>query len=459
MPTSQSSQNRANTEEPRVFSVSDLNRQARQLLEMHLNNVLVEGEISNMATPSSGHWYFTLKDDDAQVRCAMFRNRNSRVGFIPEAGMLVRVRAKVSIYEGRGDYQLIVEHLEDAGVGALQRAFEQLKRKLADEGLFNQEFKQALPDLPCHIGVITSPTGAAVHDILTTLKRRFPAIPVTLIPTAVQGKEAPAEIARALALANRSDLFDVLIVGRGGGSLEDLWAFNDETVARAIFSSEVPIVSAVGHEVDFSIADFVADLRAPTPTAAAELITPDQREMLDNLCSYENFFISFIQQLITEQKRHVQYLNKYLKHPGQIVREQTQRLDNLELRLQQTTLNRIQHNKNRQQNIQLRFHQLKPDERLTLLRVQLQYLQQQLKQHLQLNLQVKVRQLENLSQLLNSVSPLNTLNRGYSITSDSNNQIVENSEQLTEGDIVTTQLKSGSFNSRITDIISSDKKT
>src|SRR5690625_2927780 len=255
-----------------VLSVSQLNRRSKQILETHLPLVWVEGEVSNLSRPSSGHWYFTLKDDQAQVRCAMFRNRNQLVRFNPAQGQQLLLRARVSLYEGRGDYQLIVEHMEEAGFGALQRAFEELKTRLSQEGLFASERKRPLPTLPKHIGVITSPTGAAIRDILSVLKRRFPAVPVTVLPVPVQGKEAAPAIVSALDLANRSELFDVLILARGGGSLEDLWPFNEEAVARAIYASRTPVVSAVGHEVDFSIADFVADVRAPTPSAAAELV-------------------------------------------------------------------------------------------------------------------------------------------------------------------------------------------
>lgn len=230
-----------------VLSVSQLNRRAKQLLETHLPLLWVEGELSNVSQPSSGHWYFTLKDDQAQVRCAMFRNRNMLVRFAPRQGQQVLIRARVSLYEGRGDYQLIVEHMEEAGFGALQRAFEALKVKLAGEGLFDEAHKQAMPSLPTHIAVITSPTGAAIRDVLSVLNRRFPAIPVTVVPVAVQGKEAAPQIVRALELANQAGLFDVIVLARGGGSLEDLWPFNEESVARAIFASELPVVSAVGH--------------------------------------------------------------------------------------------------------------------------------------------------------------------------------------------------------------------
>ena len=268
---------------PPTLTVGQLNREARRLLESHFDYLWVEGEISNFAAPSSGHWYFSLKDSGAQVRCAMFRNRNQHMRVKPANGMAIRLRCRVSLYEGRGEFQLIVEHLEHAGAGALQAAFERLRDKLQAEGLFAAERKRALPEEVRTLGVITSATGAAIHDVLTVLRRRCPGMQVLLLPVAVQGEAAAGEIAAALARANRWQAageahFDALLVTRGGGSLEDLWAFNEEVVARAIAASALPVVSAVGHEVDISIADMVADQRAPTPSAAAELLSPDQRE-------------------------------------------------------------------------------------------------------------------------------------------------------------------------------------
>ena len=258
-----------------IFSVSELNRTVRQLLENSLTLLWVEGEISNFARPGSGHWYMTLKDEKSQVRCAMFKGSNMRVSFEPANGMSVLVRCKAGIYEGRGEYQLVIEHMEEAGFGALQRQFEQLKASLSKEGLFDSSHKREIPSSIHHAGIVTSPTGAAIKDILSVLRRRFPSIAVTIYPTAVQGEQAQSQIVEAITNANDDNRCDVLIVGRGGGSLEDLWSFNEESVARSIHNSRIPIVSAVGHEIDFTIADFVADLRAPTPSAAAELISPD----------------------------------------------------------------------------------------------------------------------------------------------------------------------------------------
>lgn len=273
------------SQSPAIFTVSRLNQTVRLLLEREMGQVWISGEISNFSQPSSGHWYFTLKDDNAQVRCAMFRNSNRRVTFRPQHGQQVLVRANITLYEPRGDYQIIVESMQPAGEGLLQQKYEQLKAQLTAEGLFEQKHKQALPS-PAHcVGVITSKTGAALHDILHVLRRRDPGLPVIIYPTAVQGDDAPGQIVRAIALANARQECDVLIVGRGGGSLEDLWSFNDERVARAIFASQIPIVSAVGHETDVTIADFVADLRAPTPSAAAEIVSRNQQELLRQLQS------------------------------------------------------------------------------------------------------------------------------------------------------------------------------
>ncbi|HKL78459.1 MAG TPA: exodeoxyribonuclease VII large subunit, partial [Gammaproteobacteria bacterium] len=266
-----------------VYTVSRLNHEARGLLESGFPLLWIEGELSNLSRPSSGHMYFTLKDEQAQVRCAMFRGRNRLLRFKPADGTKVLIRAQVSLYVARGEFQLIVEHMEEAGEGALQRAFEELKRKLAAEGLFADELKRPLPTFPRQVGVITSATGAAVRDVLTTLRRRFPALPVVVYPVPVQGQAAAPAIAEALATANRRAECDVLILTRGGGSLEDLWSFNEPEVARAIRTSDLPVVVGVGHEVDVTIADFAADVRAPTPSAAAELVVPDAREWLATL--------------------------------------------------------------------------------------------------------------------------------------------------------------------------------
>jgi exodeoxyribonuclease VII large subunit len=316
-----------------VLSVTSLNRLARSLLETNFSTVIVEGEISNLAMPSSGHWYLTLKDSAAQIRCAMFVNRNRLVRFKPGNGNQVVVRGKLSIYEGRGDYQLIAESMEEAGDGALRRAFEALKLSLQEEGLFDVSAKQEVLSRYDHVGVITSPSGAAIRDIISVFARRFPATRLTLIPVAVQGKEAASEIVRAIDLANKlADKLGIqaLIVGRGGGSLEDLQPFNEETVARAIYASSLPITSAVGHEIDFTIADFAADQRAPTPSAAAELMSPSQQEYFDSIHGYRSTLIQLIKARITQSLQTLQWLKRQFKRPDRRLQEHAQTLDRLE---------------------------------------------------------------------------------------------------------------------------------
>lgn len=436
--------------EREIFSVSQLNRRARQLLETHIPLLWVEGELSNVSIPSSGHWYFTLKDDQAQVRCAMFRNRNMAVRFRPQQGQHVLVRARVSLYEGRGDYQIIAEHMEEAGAGALQRAFEQLKAKLADQGLFDPSHKKPIPSIPKRIAVITSPTGAAVRDILSVLERRFPAVPVSVIPVAVQGKEAAPQIVRALELANHSKLFDVIILARGGGSLEDLWPFNEEIVARAIYASQVPIVSGVGHEVDVTIADYVADLRAPTPTAAAELITPDGEDWLDKFIGFE----VLLEEAMARKLRHLQqkldWLRQRLRHPRQRLQQQAQRLDNLELRLKTQMNKRLASCDNRLRQVQIRLHNQHPGARVRQFNIHLQQLHQRL---LRSQRQLLVQKRERFTQahrLLNTLNPLQTLDRGYALVTHADSaELVHSSSQVVPGDRVKTRLAEGEFIARV----------
>jgi exodeoxyribonuclease VII large subunit len=327
-----------------VYSVSRLNREARLLLEAGLGRVWVEAELSNLARPSSGHWYFTLKDSTAQLRCAMFRQRNQLTRFQPRDGQQVLARGRVSLYEPRGDYQLIVDSLEEAGLGALQRAFEELRRRLAAEGLFAPERKRPLPAAPATIGVITSPTGAALRDILHILARRYAAARVILYPVPVQGAAAAPAIAAALDLAGARAECEVLILARGGGSLEDLWAFNDERVARAIARCPIPVVSGVGHETDVTIADFVADRRAPTPSGAAELVAPDTAGWLAQLARLAARFGAAVQRHLAEDGRRLAHLQHRLEraHPGTRLAQSSQRLDELEQRLQRAWRERLQ---------------------------------------------------------------------------------------------------------------------
>lgn len=437
------------TSEREILTVSQLNRRAKQLLETHLPLLWVEGELSNVSLPSSGHWYFTLKDDQAQVRCAMFKNRNMLVRFKPQQGQQVMIRARVSLYEGRGDYQIIAEHMEEAGAGALQRAFDELKVKLAQEGLFDEHHKKPLPALPSHIAVITSPTGAAIHDILHVLERRFPSIPVTIIPVAVQGKEAAPQIIKAIELANRAGLFDVLIVGRGGGSLEDLWPFNEESVARAIYASKLPIVSAVGHEVDVTIADFVADLRAPTPSAAAELITPDGDDWLDKFIGFEVLLEETMQRKFSILKRQLQWLRARLRHPRQQLEQQAQRLDNLELRLKNLIQKQLTAYHNNLNQLSIRQHAHHPQVRLRQLTERLHNQQSRLFNAQTYLLQRKKQAFNQATRMLNTLSPLNTLERGYALVTDSKGKVVTTSKQLSLGDALNTKVADGEFIARV----------
>ena len=426
----------------KALSVTELNGKARRLLEMNFNNVRVEGEISGLARPSSGHWYFTLKDKQSQIRCAMFRNRNQALKFVPTEGMLLMVRGRVSLYEGRGDYQLIVEHMDNAGTGDLQKAFEVLKTKLATEGLFDITRKQPLPTHPKHIGVITSPTGAAIRDILTVLKRRFPAIPVSIIPSSVQGEQAKHELVSALKLAERSNRFDVLIIGRGGGSLEDLWPFNEELVARAIANCPIPIVSAVGHEIDFTIADFVADYRAATPSAAAEILSPDRQAILNQLHLLSRKLTTLTRHKLQLSQKDLDNLKKRLRHPGERLRDNSQRLDDLEIRLKQAitvSLARAQSNLDRTKD---RAHQQSPQRKLELFKNKNEHIRQKLVHLMLNNMEKRQLKLEKASGELNAVSPLATLSRGYSITK-SHNAIIRDSQQLKEGDLISTRFHRG----------------
>jgi len=433
---------------PPSLTVSQLNRQARMLLESHFDFVWVEGEVSNFTVPSSGHWYFSLKDGAAQVRCAMFRNRNQRLRFTPANGDHIRLRCRVSLYEGRGEFQLIVEHLEQAGAGALQAAFEKLKARLLAEGLFDADRKKPLPPGVSHLGVVTSPTGAAIHDILTVLRRRCPGIEVSLFPVAVQGEGAAREIAAAIARANRWQRegkiqLDALIVGRGGGSLEDLWAFNEEIVARAIADSELPIVAAVGHEVDFSIADMVADARAATPSAAAEMLSPDQREWQQKLQAIETSLIRLIRRKLSDAALELSHLQRRLKHPGAQLREQAQRLDELEQRLVLAQTNLLRRRRSELTLLESRLQANSPLPRLRQLQLDLQRLRQRLTAATGLKLQHSREQLAHLAQLLDSLSPLGTLQRGYAIITDADGKVVTDASTVAVGDELEGRLANG----------------
>ncbi|BBB25355.1 exodeoxyribonuclease VII large subunit [Amphritea japonica] len=437
----------------KALSVSELNRQVKSLLESSFLTIHVEGELSNVVRPSSGHWYFTLKDRDAQVRCAMFRNRNQYLKYQPKNGDQVIVRAKVSLYPGRGDYQLICDFMEDGGVGSLQKAYEALKYKLQQQGLFDSAVKKTIPDTPRHLGIITSATGAAVHDILTVLKRRFPSLPVTLFPTAVQGTEAAGQIADAIRLANEDGRCDVLIVGRGGGSLEDLWPFNEEIVAQSIYNSEIPIISAVGHEVDVSIADFVADLRAATPSAAAELLSPDQQQILQRLNQLQQRLEQAWHRSQAQRLQKVEWTRAMLRHPGDKLKEQAQKLDDLELRMQRAVKTSVLQQRVRLNSIQQRYIRCIPTSRIETAKQRTTELEQRMLTLIQSALKQNRLRLSGMAATLNSVSPLATLDRGYAIVQDQQGKVVQDITQLSSEDSVETRLSNGRFVSRVTEII------
>lgn len=437
-----------------ILSVSSLNKLARSLLESNFPTVVVEGEISNLARPSSGHWYFSLKDKSAQVRCAIFANRNRSVRFQPENGQQIIVRGKLSIYEGRGDYQLIADSLESAGDGALQRAFEKLKAQLQAEGLFDAKHKQEITTNYKHIGLVTSPTGAAVRDMLTVFGRRFPAIKLTVFPVAVQGKEAAREITRAVTTANnlRSELqLDALIIGRGGGSLEDLQAFNDESVARAVFTSELPITSAVGHEIDFTITDFVADLRAPTPSAAAELMSPSAQDMMDSVLGLQGLLRQLIDTKIQNHSQTLDWLSRQLQRPDKKLTEQLKNLSSIHNRLRRALKSRIEQKQQRliQYQRSLRAHSparvVMQTQQATLAK------RKRLNQAIQTLLKQKEAGLGALGRSLNGVSPLNTLARGYSITFDESLKVIRQIDDINVGSTVVSQIEGG----KITSIVKS----
>lgn len=426
-----------------VFTISQLNRRARQLLETHFSLLWVRGEISNLSRPSSGHWYFTLKDSSAQVRCAMFRNRNSLVAKPPRDGDQVLVRGRVSLYENRGDYQLIAEHLEADGAGLLQQRFEELKNRLAAEGLFDPALKRSLPAHPSSIGVITSPTGAAVRDILQVLARRAPWIPVSIYPAAVQGREAPGELLTALEVANQDARCDVLILARGGGSIEDLWAFNDEALARAIAASSLPVVSAVGHETDFTIADFVADSRAPTPSAAAEMTSPDGDQLRARLNRQHTALSRAMARRLSDWQQYLDWLRKGLRGPADLLREQSQHLDHLEIRLHNATRRRLAHSQERFERLSARLLAASPTQRYTLLGLHLERLAARLQQAQQKQLNQYSERLGYLAATLNAVSPLATLERGYSIARDTSGQVVKSVAAVERGERLELMLADG----------------
>ncbi|HCD7251238.1 TPA: exodeoxyribonuclease VII large subunit [Citrobacter farmeri] len=437
-----------------IFTVSRLNQTVRLLLEQEMGQVWISGEISNFSQPSSGHWYFTLKDDTAQVRCAMFRNSNRRVTFRPQHGQQVLVRANITLYEPRGDYQIIVESMQPAGEGLLQQKYEQLKAKLQAEGLFDQQHKKSLPS-PAHcVGVITSKTGAALHDILHVLKRRDPSLPVIIYPTAVQGDDAPGQIVRAIELANARQECDVLIVGRGGGSLEDLWSFNDERVARAIFASMIPVVSAVGHETDVTIADFIADLRAPTPSAAAEMVSRNQQELLRQILSAQQRLGMAMDYFLANRSRRFTQIYHRLQqqHPQLRLARQQTALERLHQRMNVAIDGQLKRTSQRQARLLQRLNQQSPQPRIYRAQTRIQQLEYRLAENVRSRLSATRERFGNAVTHLEAVSPLSTLARGYSVSTATDGKVLKKVKQVKTGDVMTTRLEDGWVESQVTDI-------
>ncbi len=432
-----------------TFSVSELNRKVKGLLEIHFPLIWVEGEVSNISKPASGHWYFTLKDSGAQVSCAMFKRRNSAVPFKPNAGDHLKLRARVSLYEGRGDYQLIVEHMEQAGFGLLQRRYEELKAKLQSEGLFDDDQKKALPKQARHLAVVTSPTGAAVRDVLSVLERRFPALPITIIPSQVQGDDAPDQLVNALTKADNDERFDTILICRGGGSIEDLWSFNSEALARSIAACKTPVVSAVGHEIDFTIADFVADMRAPTPSAAAELISGDSDELV---LSYSRLQAQ-IQRSVSRRIKHaydkLAFLRRQLKHPRDKLEQWHQRLDHIETRLTHALTRRIEGKSQRYALVEHRLNSASPLSEIKLKQRNLSDLTTQLNQQLRKQFDNKQLRFKHLVSQLDLVSPIATINRGYSITRDKENHVLHSIDKVNVGDEISVRISDGTLISTV----------
>jgi exodeoxyribonuclease VII large subunit len=439
-------------QERNVYTVSRLNREVRLLLEQGLPGIWVEGEISNLARPSSGHWYFSLKDRDAQIRCAMFRQKNGTVKFQPKDGMAVMARGRVSLYEPRGDFQLIVEHLEEAGLGALQREFERLRDRLKAEGLFDEDRKRPLPAVPQRIGIVTSPTGAAVRDILHVLERRFAPVPVLIYPTPVQGAAAVPGILAALDLAATRMDCDVLIVARGGGSLEDLWAFNDERVARAIRAMPMPVVTGIGHEVDFTIADFVADLRAPTPSAAAQQVVPDGRAWLQSLARIEQRLLAGTGRVLRDCAATLERLDQRMRlaSPAVRVAQAAQRMDELEQRLALALRASVLARRHRAAELTHRLLAVSPAARVQAGVAQGAALAARLEFAMRNELARGAHRLGLASRTLDAVSPLATLQRGFAVvTRAADGALVTDATALATGDTLVTRLAIGQFRSRV----------
>ncbi|QYJ79840.1 exodeoxyribonuclease VII large subunit [Shewanella acanthi] len=438
-----------------VYTVSRLNGEVRQILEGQLGRIWLNGEISNFSSPSSGHWYLTLKDHFSQIRCAMFKGKNQNVRFKPVNGQQVLVRGAISVYEPRGDYQLLIESMLPAGDGLLAQQYEALKLKLAAQGLFAADTKRELPKNIQRIGVITSPTGAAVRDVLHVLARRDPSIEVIIYPTQVQGENADLNICQAINIANQRLEVDVLLLTRGGGSLEDLWCFNSEALAHTIYNSALPVVSAVGHEVDTTISDYVADVRAPTPSAGAELLSQDSENKSQRLATVLSRLKQSASHYQLKQERRLSLLEHRLQRldPKRNLQQFEQRFDEMQLRLESALSQRLHLMARRHQLLASRLEQQSPKHKLDLETNRLSYLASRLQDAMQDKLHQSEQRIKYVAHQLATVSPLATLSRGYSITTDSSNQVIEDTAKLNIGDSIYTRLLQGKVVSTVTELI------
>ena len=445
--------NTLNTE-PAELTVGELATAARQLLESHFDIIWVVGEISNFTCASSGHWYFTLKDNRAQVRCALFKGRNQFLRYRPKQGDQVRLKAKVSLYEGRGEFQLVGDYIEPAGTGDLQLAFLTLKTRLESEGLFETSRKQPLPVARRRIGVITSTKGAALHDILTVLTRRWPALEVIVADSPVQGQEAPEQLLCALQRLeayHQNTPLDLVVLSRGGGSLEDLWAFNDESLARAIAAYPIPTLSAVGHETDFTICDWVADARAPTPSAGAEMISPDQATLVESLLKTRMQLQRACERVIEQNRVHCRHLSARLRHPGELLEQRAQRLDELELRLVTAQQRLVQDKRSTLLQLNRQVHWYSPSKTLAASAGALDQLSQRLERAQRRLLSDAESRLSRAAQMLHTLSPLNTVERGYAILRDEAGAVITSAQALVPKQRGRATLKDGEFDFVVAD--------
>jgi exodeoxyribonuclease VII large subunit len=438
-----------------ILQVSELTRKVRFILESELNTVWLTGEISNFVAASSGHWYLSLKDSKSQVRCAMFKGNNQRVRLSnnakPRNGQQVLVRAKVSLYEPRGDFQLIIEQLDDAGEGLLRQQYEQLKNKLNALGIFSQAHKKSIPSTIQRVGIVTSPTGAAVKDILTVLNRRNPNIQVTIYPALVQGQYASNDICHAIAQANSRKECDVLIIGRGGGSLEDLWPFNEEIVVQAIYDSVIPTISAVGHEIDTTLSDYVADLRAATPSAAAELVSSDSDELLKKITMLTlrlNNAITSNNHWLAQKLGHTQHRLTQV-HPEQKLQLHQQKSDELNLRLTQAMNRLLVQRKQQPQQLNQRLNRLSPHKKIAEYKIKITQLKQRLSYSQQNNLQHKSELFVHLIEQLHLVSPLATIARGYGVIRNDKNKVISSVSQISVDDKISVQVADGVIKAKV----------